>query len=375
MKGIAARRFPESKISAFFGRGEAVDKKHCLACFAPLVFVMIFAAALFAQEHPYVPSHPGSWQSPPSVGHDDFVFGFPAADRPAGSVLGNQLFAILRRMPEMAPPAGFEVFHHAYITFDRLDGTPDSKRPLYLDLLVTLNLAPYERTSHGVDGNERDTAGTVAVTANSLPPMLRGNGITDMGKNWQDADGQLMQNPPAPDGAVHGYPMYKEGNGDTWVVMRRNDVPFYAPVSRERYLRLFMGYLQEQLAKGQQTRAKMSSGIPASVLATLDQGIAQLQKALDEVKSDYAAMSPQQRSSPAILASPREDGTPQFADDASGGTAVVYVNPALMDSRLPRTAPQILAIRFASDEEHWPGMLAKLENQLDWAALDKLLHQ
>jgi len=51
---------------------------------------------------------------------------------------------------------------------------------------------------------------------------------------------------------------------------------------------------------------------------------------------------------------------------------VVRRNPALMDDRLPRWTPQLLIITFEGDDR-WPGLAAKVEQELDWAGLQKFL--
>jgi hypothetical protein len=81
-------------------------------------------------------------------------------------------------------------------------------------------------------------------------------------------------------------------------------------------------------------------------------------------------MSPADRQAPALVTSESPTDPPQFGD---GGTAVVCLNPALFDPARPRIALQVLAVSIVGDEDHWSGLAAKIDGEIAWDALRKLM--
>ena len=76
--------------------------------FTLFVLVALFRpTGLFAQEYPLVPDRPGSWSAPDVRGAT-----LPPEARAAAVALANQLFEIIRRVPAIAPAAGFQVVQH-----------------------------------------------------------------------------------------------------------------------------------------------------------------------------------------------------------------------------------------------------------------------
>jgi len=310
---------------------------------AGVFFALVFAASGAAgqPEHPLAKDHPGAWRSGPPVKPD--VSRAVAGDERAAAVAWvNELVELMHRTATLAPQAGFEVVPHANIALENLDRS-DSKRPAYVTAGIVLNLAPYEKTARGVEGNERDSAITLQIKVNDVSPV----GGTQM--TFGDAEGHFIQDPSVESGTAHGLPVFEEGNGDKWVIVRRNDAPFYAPVSRERYLRVLAQKTEEEVNTLQARRARVVAFVPAQAQA-LDDHIADLQKKLADTKQALASVD---RSAPADV-----DGTPVF-----------YINPALMDSRLPRSAPQIVAVSIRANEDLFPGLADAIDKEIDWAAL------
>ena len=171
---------------------------------------------LFAQEYPLVPDRPGSWSAPDVRGAT-----LPPEARAAAVALANQLFEIIRRVPAMAPAAGFQVVQHTYLSLENIDRSDNPQLPAFVSLQVTANLAPYERVGQSVEANERDTAGSITIAVNNFDYT----GTTPMGDAWGDDQGAFIQDPEDPVDTKHGFPVYQEGNGDKWLLMRRSQVP------------------------------------------------------------------------------------------------------------------------------------------------------
>ncbi len=320
-------------------------------------------AAARAQEYPLVRDHPGSWSEPDVRGAP-----MPPAARAAALQVARQIIEILRRMPVMEPAPGFQVVQHTYLSLANIDHSDDAHLPQLVTLKVTANIAPYERTPSGVSANERDTAASVTVVVNDFAY----SGATAMGDPWTDDQGAFIQSPEDPVETRHGFPVYQEGNGDAWLLMRRHEVPLLMPVTRERYLRSVTKQLEDELAKAQGRRAKIPAGVPADIVAEIDSAIAQETRHLANLRQQSQQMSAGDRRLPAIIGTSTGEEPVAFAGGGDG-TAVFFFNPALIDSALPPATPQALSIRLLSNAELGAGLGERLDRELDWNALAALL--
>ncbi len=330
--------------------------------------VLALAAVLgepspFGQEHPLAADHPGAWAAP-----DLRAGNLPPAARTAALAVEKQIEDVLRRMPVMAPAAGFEVVPHIVLSLENVDRSNNTHLPQVAAIQLTANIAPYERTNRGVDANERDTAASVTVAVNDLSYT----GTTAMGDEWSDDQGAFIQSPEDPVDTRHGFPVYQEGNGDRWLLMRRRDVPVVAPVSRERYLLAVTKQAEEALGKAQARRAKIPAGVPAEIVATIDDAIAHEKTHVANLRQQYQGMTPGDRRLPAVVGASDGDSGVNFVAPGDG-TAYFSFNPALIDPALPPATPQVMSIRLLSNDALFPGLGEKLDQQLDWAALAKLL--
>lgn len=320
-----------------------------------------------AQENPLVIDHAGSWSVSGPIA-PTFAVEIRAADRPAVTNLANQLFDALRRMPEFAPPAGFQVIPYARVTPEHFNQTAGSASIVYASQYIRVNLAPWERKGAVVTPNERDTAAAIEIKVNTLEPLLG----SEIGDDWKDGQGAFVRNAPQPGETIHGHPVYESGN-QKWIMIFRSAAPVMAPVSRGRYMKVKIRNLEERLAKARKNRAAVPAGVPASVVATIDDAIGQLRNALQENQKQLDAMSPDERIAAAFVESDRDDEATEFTDGPDN--AITYFNPALMDARQGVATPQIIAISITSDEDQWPGMSDKLSQELDWSALETFVHQ
>ncbi len=316
-----------------------------------------------AQEHPLVKDRPGAWRAA-----DVRAAALPADTRGAALAVADRVLAIVRRMPAMAPAAGFEAVPHTFVTLENADQSDNPRLPKFARIEVTVNLVPFERTASGVEGNERDTAGSVTVVVNGLEHV----GAMPKGEGWADEQGAFIQDPEEPVEMAHGFPVYQDGNLDKWLLMRRHDVPVLAPVSRERYLSVLIRQRQDEVKRVEERRAKIPAGVPASVVATVDEALTQQRAQLAVLQKQLSSMSAADRRSPTILGSSGA-GEPLSFVTPGEGNAVVFFNPALMDPKLGPAAPQTLSVRVRGNDDLFPDLGARLEEQIDWAALNGLL--
>jgi hypothetical protein len=339
------------------------------ATFATALFAALAASVtVVAQEHPLVKDHPGAWSvtGPLRVTTPSEL----TADERAGSTAAmNRLLDIVRRMPTMAPPLGLEAIVHTHLSIDSLDRS-DEQRSSLVTMQLAVNLAPYERIDQKVEANERDTVGSVTIRVNDLGAVLGGQ------LDVRDDQAAFFRATPEPVDTLHGHPVYEEGNGDRWIFIVRNKVPFWAPISRGRYMQAVIKDGEKRVTVAGERRAKLPPNLPASIITTMDEAIGQFQRQLANLKKAYAAMGTAERNTPAVIAETSAEEAPIFAPPGDDPTAViVQVNPALADAKLPRSTPQILAIRLLAKDDLWPGMAARLDKELDWAALEAFVRQ
>ena len=303
-----------------------------------------------------------------------------AADTAGATEWMNEIFEMLHAMPLLAQPKGFDVIPQAILESDTIDGRLAPAAPRYLYGLAEADLAQYEVTANGSRPDDRAAPATIRIEVNHLGPVIDGAIIGSEPDEVSDERGAFMKNPTDPDGTVHGYPYYQV-NASRVVVLRRNNVPFFAPVSRERYLRYKIKATQAQLDKAQADWARNKAaltGIPnaSEITRTMTEGLTRLQHSVDAEKKQLAGMSAADAGGPAYVdLGDESEGVKFVAKDDDSGTAIVEVNPALMDAKLPRWAPQIITVDIRTDTDNWPEIAATLDKQIDWDGLEKLLQQ
>jgi hypothetical protein len=348
---------PQTSSVHIFGLARAIA---CAALIGPAI------VSLVAQSHPFVLDKPGKWNPPPPI-KPHFAAGTTADDWPGVTAWSNQLLEIVRRIPYLSSPVGFEVAYSAAAGPDNLDHTAGLKRTIFITGTVRVSLNPYEKMPQGVFPNSQDAAASFEISVNDLSPIGAG-GLDDF---MRDEQGRFYTTTKDLSSTSSGYPIY----GDA-VLLTRSKAPVLIPVSRGRYVQAKIVRMEERVADAKARRAKLAgNSMLAGAMPQLDEAIDSEQHYVDALKGQLAAMSAAERNAPAVVTS---DGgavnLPEFAEPGDAdGAHIMYFNPALIDEKLPRTAVQILMVRITSDEEHWPGLAEKLHKELDWSAFEKIL--
>lgn len=329
-----------------------------------LALLTFASATLVAQEAPYLRDHPGGWV----VQSQGLASELTPADKTAAAALVTAVADILKQAPTLKTPRGYDVFQHSSLELDRPGHA--TARPAMLAGLLTFNLAPYEGGARGATPNERDSAVQIKIAVNDLS-MITGGTMTEGRLPFGDEQGDFWRDTPESNATLHGAPVYEQ-NDDHWVVLRAHDVPIVAPVSRERYLAFRQRLAKDSADRAQQNVAKFDPNNPALAgpLATVREQVAALRANEQAIQKLIASMPPADRQAPALVTGESPTEPPQFGD---GGTAVVFLNPALFDPARPRTAPQVLAVSIVGDEDHWGGLASKIDREIDWDGLRKLL--
>ena len=158
---------------------------------------------------------------------------------------------ISRQTTERAPPHGLikslKCFAacKAWRSLSALDVTPtscaelssldrgqDEKGPQHVSGAVEVDLPVYAQTPKGIVTDDKNVAATITISVNDLSAVVQG-GLGDNVKPYVDQGGRFFTSTAEPVDTLHGYPVYRVLN-DQWVILRRDDVPFFVPVSRER---------------------------------------------------------------------------------------------------------------------------------------------
>lgn len=156
--------------------------------------------------------------------------------------------------------------------------------------------------------------------------------INDPGKGFTPYTEFKFQTPafyePKQTGNVAGYPVYRMEGGDEMLLLNRSRVPMWIPVTREEYVTAALAYW-EKLAAENPPEDTITPQIVSRHRAAL------------------AAMSPEERKMQARTQ--RWDAfEPSLAPVGSDeGQALVRVNPAWYDPKLPRSAFQLITLRFS----------------------------
>ena len=310
--------------------------------------------------------HPGGW----NVKDQRIAQDFTPAERTAAAAFVSQVADILRGAPSLKTPRGYDVLQHSTLELD-VPGN-GSARPKVMIGLLTFNLAPYESGPAGPIPNERDTAVSIKIVVNDLS-MVTGGEITQGYVTFGDEQGDFWKDAPDPAETKHDAPVYEQGD-DRFVILRGHDVPILAPVSRERYVTYRLRAVKAQIDHAEANLAKLNQNdaMLAGPVATIREQLSAMHALQQKMQHDLDTMSKDDRQAPAVVALDTANEAPEFGD---GGSAIVYLNPALIDPKRPRTAPQTLAISIVGDEDHWPGLAAKIDQELDWTALLKLVRQ
>jgi hypothetical protein len=349
--------------------------RHCVAAAVLATMALSIAAhGVSGQSHHYLPTHAGRFIDLPASQIDvDGSFG--AAEKVDARRTGALILALMRAVPLLAQPRGFDVLPRVVIHQVDVDGNSESKRPKVASYLSGFDLANYVDDGKGPVVETSSAAAQLLVTVNDYAGLfsgiLNGNGTPGDQNNNEDEQGQFFVDVPEASGAKHGYPVY----GD-WVVIMRKPVPIVVPVTRERYLKVVIRRLDDRVTRAGRNKVGNPTGNAAlaEALALRDRLLDESRQSLADMKQRLATMSPQERALPAYVDSTDALARmPKFSESAGGAHAVVYFNPALFDPSLPKTAPQMVAVKIVPGEGELPHIVDQLDEALDWKGLAGLL--
>lgn len=350
----------------------------CLVLFAALIGG---PGSLPAQVPELALDHAGRWNVKPIRWAQEV----PADARPRLTQAINDVVTVLRKTPTLAQPKGFDVTVDPRAEWHDLDTQFEGRRPRFAAADMTIELLAYEKGAKPQAAPH--TVAVIEVQVNDLSVFAGWE--SGLGVSEADADARFLNGPPEPFEMRGEFPVYHDWNErQAWVVLRRAKVPLFALVPRERYLQYEIAETQKVNGRQMATLKPPPSNDPqvvaawkeaqkrmAEITQTFNEAKAQIQAQLDGLNKQLADMLPADRQAPTYLSNPKptESGQIEFLQkDDSDAKAVMYRSPALMNDRLPRGTPQILAIRVEAEDD-WPELAPKIEAELDWAAFDKIV--
>ena len=333
----------------------------------------IAAAAVLSAQPKYLTDHPGGWQGYPPA--KPKAPGLSADDRAGAIAAMTSILEGLRTAKTLGHPVGFEVVPYLNAELVDEDRRSESKRPMWISELIQLSLASYVQEGGRTLFDERCSAGLIKIAVNDLVGTVGGsdlgNGNPGDVANWDSDEGQLLIEVPAPDGERHGFPVY----GD-WVMIAHDNLSPFAPASRELFLKTVIAVDDRMLARPA-ARRQATSDDPrlAAAYGLAVQGFAEVRKARDDTQRMLDGMSPDDRRRPAYIdGRPSTHAVPRLLDSGDDGAmAVMRYNPALLDAAGPRFRPRVIAVSIQPGTDQWPDMAGKLDQEIDWPALAKLL--
>jgi hypothetical protein len=184
-----------------------------------------------------------------------------------------------------------------------------------------------------------------------------------LGREMSAANGRTIFRLPAESGEWKGHRLFLpriQGQTSEAILLTAGDRFPFKPVSRGEFLQA-----REKVAQG--SLEGMGLSPPG----------AERQSELDELRKLRASMTPSELQRQAVVrewsASPARGKV--FVSEAEGGLRLVVVDPAFIDTALPRSAVQLIVVywRWNEDNPAKREMIRQFKNNFDVAALEKML--
>jgi hypothetical protein len=205
-------------------------------------------------------------------------------------------------------------------------------------------------------GYPREDGATVSISTNTLNQFLRRD---YGGTEGMQIDGRNIKMMPRVTGTWKGYTMYYTEYNDFSILLHRDGILPYIPVTRKQYLELAISYFNkfyDNLAAGSEKSAKL--GLQMGIKPDRDYKAA-WEKQKNEVLKFYTnelttTTNAGLLDTPAIVMGFLNPVTnyPIFIPETKGGLMLVTENPAYFRKDLPKYVPQLFI--FSVDKLKWP---------------------
>lgn len=313
----------------------------------------------------FVPQQPGKWK--PLEYDPDTLRGHPS-QLAAYNALAAQILALMRKVPVLASPAGFELWPHGVAGWQPLDGTTGPDR-LVSGVMLWNPIFQKYLDSQKIYLHHDANYFTFTVSVNGFGCVLDGVDA------FEDEQGKMYLAPAGPTGEAHGFPVYKEH----CVFMTRRTVPLVLPVPQSRYLAWAIKEAENALAKKKQDLAKAippqlaNSPQVKEMMAQAGQLLEGDRQYIQQLRSQLAGMSAADRQAPAYITVAGHTPFPLATPEDEVKVPVMFVNPHFADQSLPGTAPQVFQVTIKTIGDVCEPLARQIEEQFDWNGLAALL--
>ena len=216
----------------------------------------------------------------------------------------------------------------------------------------------YNEPNEMMKGYPREDGAAVVVSVNTLNKFLRND---YGGMEGMQVDGRNIKMMPPVKGKWKGYTLYHPdlGSGETMVLLHRNGMLPYIPVTRKQYLELAISYFNkfyDKIIKGYEHPEGLQLLMSKK---ERDEEVKKNQKIRDDILEYYkdelaASTTAGLLDSPAIVLGFLNPLTnyPIFIPDTEGGSMLVTENHAYFRKELPKYIPQLFI--FSLTRMNWP---------------------
>lgn len=288
---------------------------HRLLASLLLLPMLLFASLVSAGEFDFLTEHPGKFSASVTVANQPQKL-LSKTDAAGYKRNLERLRNLLAKQPVFNPPRGVEVIGY----FRPNDALPKNTR-LPVPGFGYLRFHFYHR--------QAKTGKPIRICCTTDEIFVS---INDPGKGLAPYTGANFPTPalyePKQVGEMSGYPIYRADNGNEIILLNRSKTPLWIPVTREEYIKAWLAYWE-----------KLAAGNPPQDTIT-PQIVSRHREALKTMSAEELKMQARTYSW-----DPFEPTLAPVGSDE--GQALVRVNPAWYDPKLPRSAFQLITLMFS----------------------------
>lgn len=306
-----------------------------------LTLACLLVQPLLAAEFEFLPEHPGGFTATATANNVP-LSKLSKSDAAAFKQKLEQLRNLLAKQPVMQAPKGVEIIGY----FRPLDEFPKA-RQLPVPGFGYLRFHFYHRAKNG-------KAVKICCTTDGIHASINDPDQSFEVYGSRDFSTKVFYEPNLV-GQVDGFPLYQTAGGDELLVFSRGSAPTWLPVTREEYVTAWLKFWQKQ---------SQESGPQDTITPEI---IRHHQQALAQMKPAERTM--QARSLTWDVYEPTLAPV-----GSTEGRSLVRVNPNWFDPSLPRSAVQLLILRFSTtglmDQNHpGPSKTGNVSTYRIWQAL------
>jgi hypothetical protein len=201
-------------------------------------------------------------------------------------------------------------------------------------------------------GYPREDGSTITISVNTLNKFLLRN---YRGEEGMQIDGRNIKKMPPVEGEWRGYKLYHSPEAGPVILLHRDEMLPYIPVSRKQYLERCVSYFTKYFDNGIAEYVKLTAKMgvkpdPSNIEETEKQKKSVLKYYQDELTATTTAGLLDSPAIVSVFLNPNPNYS-IFASEAEGGTLLVTENPKYFRKDLPKYVPQLFI--FSLSKMRW----------------------